>query len=136
MMDPIADMFTRIRNASAVKKTEIVLPMSKIKYQIAQILEKEGWISRAEIVPGGLAGRHSNFDELKIKLKYHKNGKPQISLIKRVSRPGLKIYVKQEELPRVLNNYGIAIISTSRGMMTNKEARRQKIGGEVIGEIF
>jgi len=136
MMDPIADMFTRIRNASAVKKTEIVLPMSKLKYQIAKILEKEGWVIRAEIVPGGLDGQSSRFDELKIKLKYHKNGKPQISLIKRVSRPGLKIYVKQEELPRVLNNFGIAIISTSKGLMTNKEARRQKIGGEVIGEVF
>jgi len=135
-MDPIADMFTRIRNASVVKKPEIVLPMSKLKYQIAQILEKEGWIGRAEIIPGGLDGRHSNFDELKIKLKYHKNGKPQITLIKRVSRPGLKIYVRYEELPRVLNNFGIAIISTSKGLMTNKEARRQKIGGEVIGEIY
>ena len=135
-MDPIADLFTRIRNASAVKKTEVLLPMSKLKYQIAQILEKEGWITRAEVVPGGLDGQSSHFDELKIKLKYHKNGKPQISLIKRISRPGLKIYVKQEELPRVLNNFGIAIISTSKGLMTNKEARRQKIGGEVIGEIF
>lgn len=136
MMDPIADMFTRIRNASAVKKTEVILPLSKLKYEIAKILETEGWIKKAEIIPGGLNGRHSSFDELKLQLKYHKNGKPQISSIQRVSRPGLKLYVSKEEIPTVLNNFGLAIISTSRGLMTNKEAKKQKIGGEVIGEIF
>jgi len=135
-MDPIADMFTRIRNASAVKKSAIVLPLSKLKYEIAKILETEGWIKKAEIVAGGLNGRHNNFDELQIHLKYHKNGKPQISLIKRVSRPGLKIYVSKDEIPTVLNNFGIAIISTSRGLMTNKQAKKEHIGGEVIGEIF
>jgi len=135
-MDPIADMFTRIRNASAVKKTEIVLPMSKLKYEVAKILEKEALIKKAEIVPGGLAGKHTNFDELKLYLKYHKNGKPQISSIKKISRPGLKIYVNKDEIPTVLNNFGIAIISTSKGLMTNKEAKKQKIGGEVLGEIY
>jgi len=135
-MDPIADMFTRIRNASAVRKPEIVLPMSKLKYEVAKILEAEGWIKKAEIIPGGLNGRHSNFDQLQIQLKYRKNNKPQITSIQRVSRPGLRIYVSKDEIPRVLNNFGIAIISTSRGLMTNKEAKKQKIGGEVIGEIF
>ena len=135
-MDPIADMFTRIRNASAVKKPEIALPMSKLKYEVAKILENEGWIKKIEIVPGGFKGKHNNFDELLIKLKYRKNGKPQISSIKRVSRPGLKVYVSKNEIPTVLNNFGIAIISTSRGLMTNKEAKKQQIGGEVIGEIF
>ncbi len=135
-MDPIADMFTRIRNASAVKKTEVVLPMSKLKYEVAKILEKEALIKKAEIVPGGLAGKHTNFDELKIYLKYHKNGKPQISSIKKISRPGLKIYVSKDEIPTVLNNFGIAIISTSKGLMTNKEAKKQRIGGEVLGEIY
>lgn len=136
MMDPIADMFTRIRNASAVKKSEIVLPLSKLKYEIAKILETEGWIKKAALVPGGLNGKHNNFDELQIELKYRKNGKPQITNIQRVSRPGLKIYVSKDEIPTVLNNYGIAIISTSRGLMTNKEAKKQKIGGEVLGEIY
>ena len=135
-MDPIADMFTRIRNASAVKKTEVILPLSKLKYEIAKILETEGWVKKAEIIPGGLNGQHNSFDQLKLQLKYRKNGKPQISSIQRVSRPGLKIYVSKEEIPTVLNNFGLAIISTSRGLMTNKEAKKQKIGGEVIGEIF
>jgi len=135
-MDPIADMFTRIRNASAVKKTEIALPMSKLKYEVAKILEQESWIKKVEIIPGGLNGKHTNFDELKIHLKYHKNGKPQISSIKKISRPGLKIYVNKDEIPTVLNNFGMAIISTSKGLMTNKEAKKQKIGGEVLGEIF
>lgn len=136
MMDPIADMFTRIRNASAVKKPELVLPFSKLKYEIAKILETEGWLKKTTVIPGGLSGRHSSFDELKLELKYHKNGKPQISSIQRVSRPGLKIYVSKDEVPTVLNNFGIAIISTSKGLMTNKEAKKQKVGGEVIGEIF
>jgi small subunit ribosomal protein S8 len=135
-MDPIADMFTRIRNASAVKKTEIVLPLSKLKYEVAKILEADGWIKKATIVPGGLNGRRNSFDELKLELKYRKNGKPHIEEINRISRPGLRIYVSQEEIPTVLNNYGMAIISTSRGLMTNKEAKKQKIGGEVLGEIF
>lgn len=135
-MDPIADMFTRIRNASAVKKTEVSLPLSKIKLEIAKILEAEGWIKKAEVISGGLNGRHSSFDELKLQLKYHKNGKPQISLIKRVSRPGLKIYVSKDEIPTVLNNFGIAIISTSSGLMTNKQAKKAQVGGEVLGEIY
>jgi len=135
-MDPIADMFTRIRNASAVRKPEIVLPFSKLKYEIAKILETEGWVKKVAIVAGGLKGRHNNFDELQIQLKYRKNGKPQIAEIKRISRPGLKIYVSKDEIPTVLNNFGIAIISTSKGLMTNREAKKQRIGGEVLGEIF
>jgi small subunit ribosomal protein S8 len=136
MMDPIADMFTRIRNASAVQKPEVVLPLSKLKYEIAKILETEGWIKKAEIVPGGLNGRHNNFDELHLHLKYRKSGKPQITAIKRISRPGLKIYVSKDKIPTVLNNFGLAIISTSQGLLTNKQARQQKVGGEVIGEIY
>jgi len=135
-MDPIADMFTRIRNASAVKKTEIILPISKLKLEVAKILEAEGWVKKATVIPGGLDGRHNSFDELQIQLKYRKNGKPQISSIKRISRPGLRIYVGKDEIPTVLNNYGIAILSTSKGLMTNKEAKKQQIGGEVLGEIF
>lgn len=135
-MDPIADMFTRIRNASAVRKPEIVLPLSKIKLEIAKILEREGWVRKTAIIPGGLAGKHSRFDELQIQLKYRKNGKPQITSIQRVSRPGLRIYVSKEEVPTVRNSFGLSIISTSQGLMTGRDARKQKIGGEVIGEIY
>ena len=135
-MDPIADMFTRIRNASAVRKPELTLPMSKLKYEVAKILEVEGWIKKVEVTPGGISGRHNNFDELMLQLKYKKNGKSQISSIQRVSRPGLKVYVSKSEIPTVLNNFGTAIISTSSGIMTGREARRKQIGGEVIGEIF
>ena len=135
-MDPIADMFTRIRNASAVKKPELVLPMSKLKYEVAKILEAEGWIKKVTVIPGGLNGAQSKFDELQIQLKYRKNGKPQISAINRISRPGLRIYVSKNEIPTVLNHFGLAIISTSRGLMTDKEAKKNQIGGEVLGEIF
>ena len=136
MTDPIADMFTRIRNASAVKKSDTSMPMSKLKYEIAKILEREGWIKSAEVIAGGLNARRSSFDELKISLKYQKNGKSHINVINRVSKPGLRVYVDKDNIPTVLNNFGIAIISTSKGLMTNKEARAQKIGGEVIGEIY
>ncbi len=136
MMDPIADMFTRIRNASAVAKPSISLPMSKLKLAIAQILAKEGWIKQVEVVPGGIAGKHNNFDELRLHLKYKKNGKPQISHISRVSRPGLRVYVNKSEIPTVLNNYGMAIISTSSGIMTSRQARQVGLGGEHIGNIY
>ena len=135
-MDPIADMFTRIRNASSVKKDKVSLPMSKLKKEIASILEREGWIKSFRVIPGGLEGAHNKFDELEVSLKYKKNGKSHISSIKRVSRPGLKIYVSKDEIPKVLNGYGMAIISTSGGLLTDKEARLKKVGGEVLGEIF
>ncbi len=136
MTDPIADMFTRIRNASAVRKTEILLPMSKVKYQVAKILELEGWIKKAEVIPGSAEADRHNFDQLKISLKYKKDGKSQISHIQRVSTPGSRVYVNREQLPNVLNNFGIAIVSTSKGMMTNKRARKENIGGELIGEVY
>ncbi len=135
-MDPIADMFTRIRNASAVSKPALSLPMSKLRFEVAKILANEGWIKKAEVIPGGISGRHNNFDELVLQLKYKKNGKSQINSIQRVSKPGLKVYVSKSEIPTVLNNFGTAIISTSSGMMTGREARKRQIGGEVIGEIF
>jgi len=140
MTDPIADMFTRIRNAAAIKKYEVVLPMSKIKYEIAKILEKEGWVQKADIIKASPdkdnTGKNSSFDTLKIVLRYKKSGKPAITSIKRVSRPGLKIYAKNDSLPKVLNNLGIAIISTSSGLMTNKGAKKKGIGGEVICKIY
>ena len=135
-MDPIADMFTRIRNASRVKKAKVLLPMSKLKLEIAGILDREGWIKGVKVIPGGLDGASSKFDEIEIGLKYRKNGKPQITSLQRVSRPGLRIYVSKDEIPTVLNNFGMAIISTSSGLMTDKEAKAKKIGGEILGEIF
>jgi small subunit ribosomal protein S8 len=130
-------MLTRIRNASAVNKAEVVLPMSKIKYNIAKILEQEGWIKSAELLKGGSKGvKNNNFDQLKVVLKYKKNGKSYISHLKKISKPGLKIYVKKDKIPKVLNGYGLAIISTPKGLMTNNQARSSKLGGEVLCHIY
>lgn len=139
MIDPIADMLTRIRNASLVKKEEVVLPMSKVKFNIAKILEKEGFVSSVSIISGGedlKKNKASKFDQIKIILKYGEDGKPRVSLLKRISKPGRRIYVDKNSIGRVLNGFGISIISTSKGIMTGKEAQRQKIGGELICEIY
>jgi small subunit ribosomal protein S8 len=127
MTDPIADLLTRIRNAQLAGQHEVVLPYSKLKYAIAQVLEKEGWIL-------GLASQdHQKF--LKILLKYD-GKKPIIQSLKRVSKPGRRVYVGRMELPRVLNGLGMAIVSTPKGVMTADQARKAKLGGEVICEIF
>ncbi len=127
MTDPIADLLTRIRNAQLAGQHEVVLPYSKLKYAIAQVLEKEGWIL-------GLASQdHQKF--LKILLKYD-GKKPIIQSLKRVSKPGRRVYVGRTELPRVLNGLGMAIVSTPKGVMTADQARKAKLGGEVICEIF
>lgn len=145
MTDPIADMLTRIRNASAVKKTDVVLPMSKIKFNIASILEKEKFVEKIEVINGnGSKVGAEKFDQLKIILKYKKglpqqkrgDKKPAIKALKRISKPGLKLYATKDKLPVVLNHLGIAIISTPLGLMTNKEARRKNVGGEIICEIY
>lgn len=146
MTDPIADMLTRIRNAAAVGKKEVILPMSKMKHEVAKILEKENWIQKVEVLsPSDVAAlednkknqkkKVGNFQRLRIVLKYKKSGKPAISHLKKVSTPGLRVYAKKTELPRVLNDLGVAIISTPQGLMTNKEAREKGIGGEVVCEI-
>lgn len=137
MIDPIADMLTRIRNASAIGKAEVVLPMSKIKHGIAKILEETHWVGKVEVMDKDTTGRSKSvFKEMKIVLKYKDNGQPAISYIKRISKPSHRIYVGKDELPRVLNNMGLAIISTPQGLMTNKEAGKKKVGGEVICEIY
>ena len=136
MTDPIGDMLTRIRNASAVKKSDVTMPMSKLKFRVAETLEKEGWIQKVEVVKASKDESKSSFDELKVVLKYKKSGKSAINTIKRVSKPGLRVYVGKDELPKVLNNLGIAVISTSQGVMTNKEARKKKLGGEVLCEVY
>ena len=137
MSDPIADMLTRIRNASAVGKEAIVLPMSKIKYNLAKILERDGWVGKVEkIKTKGKKNNSFMFDELKIVLRYNSNGRSKISSLKKISKPGRRVYVGKDKLPKVLNNLGISIISTPQGLMTNKEAGKLGIGGEVICEIY
>ena len=127
--DPIADMLTRIRNAFAVKKEEVILPYSKIKHEIAKILHQEGYLAEAEKIAG-------KFDQLKLVLSYNEDKQPAITHLRRVSKPSQRIYVSREEIPWVLNDMGIAILSTSRGLMTNRQARRGRLGGEVLCEIW
>ncbi len=134
MTDPIADMLTRIRNAGAVGKKSVVLPMSKIKFAIAKILEQEGYVLKTEKIQQKV--KSSSFDQIRIVLKYKKSGKPSIEHVKRISKPGLRVYVGKNDIPRVLNNLGFAIISTSEGLLTNKQARKKGVGGEVICEIY
>ena len=137
MTDPIADMLTRIRNASAIKKPDVVLPMSKMKFEVAKILKNEGWVNSVEVIKGsGKKNEAKAFDELKIVLNYRKSGNSIITSIKRISKPGLRVYADKTTLPKDLNNLGIAIISTSSGLMTNKEARKKGLGGEVVCEIY
>ncbi|MDD4412838.1 MAG: 30S ribosomal protein S8 [Patescibacteria group bacterium] len=134
MTDPIADMLTRIRNAYAVSKEEVLIPMSKIKFAIAKILEQNHWVEKVEKISAD-SKKAGSFDQIKVVLKYT-DGKPAIASLRRISKPGRRIYVSKDELPRVLNNLGVAIISTSQGIMTNKEAGKKNIGGELICEIY
>jgi len=129
MTDPISDMLTRIRNGLAAKHEDVVIPFSKLKFKLANILEKEKYIGTAKEVE--VSGKKN----IKIKLMYSNDGAPAISKIERVSKPGLRVYTRKDELPNVLQGYGIAVISTPLGLMTNNEARKQKIGGEVICEV-
>jgi len=128
MSDPISDMLTRIKNAYMAKKRNVVLPSSKVKLNIANLLQKNGYI-------GGVKESGDKKKELQIDLIY-KNNKPALSAVKRISKPGRRIYAGARELTNVLNGYGISIVSTSKGIMTNKEARKEKIGGEIICEVY
>ena len=128
--DPIADMLTRIRNASSSKHDSVTVPSSKIKLAIAKILNDEGYIAGYEVVEDDKQGI------IKINLKYGANKTGVISGLKRVSKPGLRVYANKEELPKVLKGLGIAIISTSKGIMTDKEARKLNVGGEVLAFIW
>ena len=128
--DPIADMLTRIRNAGAARHATVDVPASKMKKAIAQILLDEGYIKAYEIVEDGVQGT------IKITLKYTANREKAISGLRHVSKPGLRVYAGADELPRVLKGLGIAIISTSKGVMTDKQARAAHIGGEVLAFIW
>ena len=128
--DPIADMLTRIRNAGTAKHATVDVPASKMKKSIAEILLEEGYISAYQLVEDGGQGI------IRITLKYIDGKEQAISGIRRVSKPGLRVYVGTEELPKVLRGLGIAIISTSKGIMTDKQARKEHVGGEVLAFVW
>ncbi|WP_287154625.1 30S ribosomal protein S8 [Candidatus Solincola tengchongensis] len=130
MTDPIADMLTRIRNASAARHEWVEMPNSGMKQSIAQILKREGFIADFEVVKG------KSYDILRIKLAYGPNRESLINGIKRISKPGLRVYAKKAQMPRVLGGLGIAIISTSKGLLTDREAREKNVGGEVIAYVW
>ena len=128
--DPIADMLTRIRNANQMRYNEVEIPASKIKLEIARILKNEGFINDYKVKKNNVQ------DIIVLYLKYGENKERVITGLKRISKPGLRVYVKANEVPSVLNGLGIAIISTSKGMMTDKEARQASLGGEVLAYIW
>lgn len=131
MTDPIADMLTRIRNGYQAKMTTVdVAPYSKVKAEIARILKNEGYIENYATVGDGIEKK------LVVTLKYGANGEKVIKGIKRISKPGLRVYAKGDQLPKVLNGLGVAIISTSEGMMTDRDARKKHVGGEVIAYVW
>lgn len=130
MSDPIADMLTRIRNANLVRHESVEMPASNVKRQIAEILKREGFIRDAEYIEDNKQGL------IRIFLKYGPNNERVITGLKRISKPGLRVYTKANEIPRVLGGLGIAIISTSKGIVTDKEARQSKNGGEVLAYIW
>ena len=128
--DTIADMLTRIRNANAMRYTEVVVPASKLKIELARILKEEGFIKDYKVVKDDAQG------SIVLTLKYGENKERVITGLKRISKPGLRVYAKKDEVPKVLNGLGIAVISTSNGVMTDKEARKQGLGGEVLAYIW
>ena len=128
--DPIADMLTRIRNANQMRYTEVEVPASKIKEEIARILKETGFIADYKIKKNNIQ------NIIVLTLKYGQNKERVITGIKRISKPGLRVYVKAEEVPKVLSGLGIAIISTSKGIMTDKQARTESLGGEVLAYVW
>lgn len=137
MIDPISDMLTRIRNAQKAGHSEVAFPFSKLKMAVSKILEKEGFVESSETVN---KNEENSFDNIRIILKYQKSGNnsknPAISEITRVSKEGKRVYVKKDEIKKIKNGFGISIISTSKGVMTGKEARKMGLGGEYICEVW
>ena len=128
--DPIADMLTRIRNANQMRYNEVVIPSSNVKLEIVKILKGEGYIENYKVEKNEVQ------NNIIVTLKYGKNKERVISGLKRISKPGLRVYAKAEEIPTVLNGLGISIVSTSKGIMTGKEARKENLGGEVLAYIW
>lgn len=130
MTDPIADMLTRIRNANVVKHETVDVPASNIKKELSRILLEEGFIRGYDVIEDGKQGI------IRIQLKYGQTGERVISGLKRISKPGMRVYADKHEVPRVLNGLGISIISTSKGILTDKQARKANVGGEVICYVW
>lgn len=137
MIDSISDMLTRLRNAYAVQHSEVVMPMSKLKFAIAQVLQKEGFVEKVERIQNE---DNEKFEDIRITLKYEQISsiakKPAIESIRQISTQGQRNYVKKNDIHKVRNGYGISIISTSQGVMTGKDARKKGLGGEVICELW
>jgi len=129
MTDPIADMLTRIRNANQMRHATVDMPASKLKKQVLELLKKEGYIVNILVIKGDVQ------DTLRVTLKYLQNDRV-IKGLKRISKPGLRVYAKTNEIPKVLNGLGIAVISTSNGIVTDREARKQKVGGEILAYVW
>ncbi|WP_026693335.1 30S ribosomal protein S8 [Peribacillus kribbensis] len=130
MTDPIADLLTRIRNANMVRHEKLEVPASKIKREIAEILKREGFVRDVEFIEDNKQGI------IRIFLKYGPNNERVITGLKRISKPGLRVYAKSTDVPRVLNGLGIALVSTSQGVVTDKDARAKQIGGEVLAYVW
>ncbi len=130
MTDPIADMLSRIRNGNDARHKSVEIPASKIKAEIARILLEEGYIKSYDVLEEGPQGK------INVELKYGNNDEKVISGIKRISKPGLRVYAKSTEIPRVLGGLGVAVISTSKGIMTDREARKEQVGGEVLCYVW
>lgn len=130
MTDPIADMLTRMRNALRIERNNVTIPRSKIKVGIAEVLKREGYIENFEIDESGPQG------SMKVNLKYGPNGEQVISSIRRVSKPGRRLYSTVQDLKPVLNGLGILVLSTSKGILSDREARKQSVGGELLCEIY
>jgi len=131
MTDPVADMLTRIRNANMAQKGTVDIPTSKLKAKVAEILKEEGFIKNCKEIKGG-----NPQGILRLQLKYGPDGEKVITGLKRISKPGMRVYAKKDEIPRVLGGLGIAIISTSQGVVTDREARKMDLGGEVICYVW
>lgn len=127
--DPIADMLVRIKTAAAARKETVVLPYSKFKASLAKLLEREGFVVSVSEVPGRLKA-------LQLTLKYDTHGQPVISDIKRVSKPGQRIYLPADRLPRTNSGLGLTVVSTSKGLLTDRQARKEKVGGEVVCQVW
>ena len=130
MTDPLADMLTRVRNASAVKHESVDVPASNIKKEVARIFLAEGFIKSFDVIEDGKQGI------IRIQLKYSRENEKVITGIKRISKPGLRVYTNKDDVPKVLGGLGVAIISTSKGLITDKQAREQGVGGEVIAYVW
>jgi small subunit ribosomal protein S8 len=128
--DPIGDMLTRIRNGSRAHQAQVVMPLSKLKHQIAEVLKSEGFVKEVHVHKNSAQG------EMTVVLKYDRDGEPAFSHVKRESKPGLRRYVGYQDLPRVLNGLGAAIVSTPKGILVDREARKQKVGGELLCTIW